>query len=267
MVALEIFSKAFIYCLIDGEAIILVCLSNRIERERHNYKRGCCNCSGWHIPTSTLQLQWEVKWYEHVKNTLPPDFYIGTDNYGKSALQIFTETNGQLLDKSKEWLNNTCNSCSFLAALISTVAFASSATVPGGVHQDTGEPIFQHHLAFRFFAMSSPVAPFSSFICLLIFFAILSSWYDYKDFSNNLPWNLILGLTSLFVSMAAMLLCFYSGYFLMLDDHLKYAAILVYVLTFFMVTYFVLQQFPSYFVLLKGTFKKVSERIYQHDSL
>ena len=85
--------------------------------------------------------------------------------------------------------------------------------------------------------------------------------------NNNLPWNLILGLTSLFVSMAAMLLCFYSGYFLMLDDHLKYAAILVYVLTFFMVTYFVIQQFASYFVLLKGTFKKVSEHIYQHDSL
>ncbi|XP_010645321.2 uncharacterized protein LOC104877836 isoform X3 [Vitis vinifera] len=220
-----------------------------------------------YMPISMLQLQWEVKWYEYVKNTLPRDFFMGTNNYGKIPLQIFTATHGQLLDKSKEWLNSTCNSCSFIAALISTVAFASSATVPGGVNQDTGEPIFQHHLAFRFFAISSLVALCSSFISLLIFFAILSSKYDYKDFSNNLPRNLILGLTSLFVSIAAMLLCFCSGHFLMLDDHLKYAAIPIYALTFFIVTYFVLRQFPSYFVLMRATFKKVPQRRYLQDPL
>ena len=202
-----------------------------------------------------------------MKNTLPTNFYVGGNEDEKSALQVFTETHGQLLDKSKEWINSTCNSCSFLAALISTVAFASSATVPGGVNQDTGEPIFQHHLAFRFFAISSLVALCSSFISLLIFFAILSSKYDYKDFSNNLPRNLILGLTSLFVSIAAMLLCFCSGHFLMLDDHLKYAAIPIYALTFFIVTYFVLRQFPSYFVLMRATFKKVPQRRYLQDPL
>ncbi|KAJ9697545.1 hypothetical protein PVL29_009392 [Vitis rotundifolia] len=229
---------------------------------------GVKNYEGWLIPPSSmLQLQWEVKWFQYVKNTLPPDFITGINKHRKSAPQIFTETHGQLLDKSKEWLKNTCNSCSFIAALISTVAFASSATVPGGVNQDTGKPIFQHHLAFRFFAMSSLVALCSSFISLLIFFAILSSKYDYKDFGNNLPRNLILGLTSLFVSMAAMLLCFCSGHFLMLDDHLKYAAIPVYALTFFIVAYFVLQQFPSYFVLLRTTFKKVPQRVYPQDPL
>ncbi|KAL6339461.1 hypothetical protein AAG906_032996 [Vitis piasezkii] len=220
-----------------------------------------------YMPISMLQLQREVKWYEHVKNTLPTNFYIGRNEDEKSALQVFTETHGQLLDKSKEWLNSTCNSCSFLAALISTVAFASSATVPGGVDQDTGDPIFQHDLAFKFFAMSSLVALCSSFISLLLFFAIITSKYDYKGFSNNLPRNLILGLTSLFVSMAAMLLCFCSGHFLMLDDHLKYAAIPVYTPTFLIVTYFVLQQFPSYFVLLRATFKKVPQRVYPQDPL
>ncbi|KAL6340043.1 hypothetical protein AAG906_038878 [Vitis piasezkii] len=228
---------------------------------------GLQNSRGWFIPTSMLQLQWEVKWFEYVKNTLPPDFCIGTNIYRKTALQIFTETHGQLLDKSKEWLNNTCNSCSFIAALISTVAFASSATVPGGVDQDTGEPIFQHHLAFRFFAISSLVALCSSFISLLFFFAILTSKYDYKDFSYNLPWNIILGLTSLFVSMAAMLLCFCSGHFLMLDDHLKYPAIPVYALTLWAVTYFALQQSSSYFILLRATFKKVPQRMYPQDPL
>nr|CAN83291.1 hypothetical protein VITISV_014969 [Vitis vinifera] len=228
---------------------------------------GLQNSRGWFIPTSMLQLQWEVKWFEYVKNTLPPDFCIGTNIYRKTALQIFTETHGQLLDKSKEWLNNTCNSCSFIAALISTVAFASSATVPGGVDQDTGEPIFQHHLAFRFFAISSLVALCSSFISLLFFFAILTSKYDYKDFSYNLPWNIILGLTSLFVSMAAMLVCFCSGHFLMLDDHLKYPAIPVYALTLWAVTYFALQQSSSYFILLRATFKKVPQRMYPQDPL
>ena len=146
----------------------------------------CCNCSGKSNglryvplilnPGSCFQnffvfssIQYSDLILQYVKNTLPPDFCIGTNIYRKTALQIFTETHGQLLDKSKEWLNNTCNSCSFIAALISTVAFASSATVPGGVDQDTGEPIFQHHLAFRFFTISSLVALCSSFISLLFF--------------------------------------------------------------------------------------------------
>ncbi|RVW13807.1 hypothetical protein CK203_083608 [Vitis vinifera] len=87
--------------------------------------------------------------------------------------------------------------------------------VPSGVNQHTCEPIFQHHLAFKFFAIALLFVLCSSFISLLIIFALLTSKYQYKDF----------------------------------------------------VTYFALQQLPSYVVLVKATFQNVPERLYNEDPL
>ena len=187
--------------------------------------------------------------------------------YGKYPDKIFKEEHQELLSKSNEWINTTCNSCSFIAALIATVVFTSSATVPGGLNQDNGKPIFQHHLAFQFFSISSLVALCTSFTSLLIFLTLLTTKYQYKDFSKNLPQSLIFGLTSLFTSMAAMLLCFCSGHFLMLENRFKYAVIPVYAFTSLAISYFAFQKFPSYVLLLKATFNKVPERIYKEDPL
>ena len=134
-------------------------------------------------------------------------------------------------------------------------------------NQHTCKPIFQHHLAFNFFAIALLFVLCSSFISLLIFFTLLTSQYQYKDFGKNLPWNLLFGLTSLFISLAAMLLCFSCGHFLMHDNSLKCATIPIYGLTCSAVTYFALQQLPSYVVLVKATFQNVPERLYDEDPL
>ncbi|KAJ9697577.1 hypothetical protein PVL29_009416 [Vitis rotundifolia] len=226
------------------------------------------NYESWLIPSSSLLMHWEVKWYEYVKKSLRPNVPASPNESQKTPDQIFTEKHKKLLEKSKEWLNSTCNSCSFIAALIATVAFASSATVPGGVDQDTGKPIFQHHLAFRFFAISALVALCSSFISLLVFFDLLTSKCQYKDFSKNVPRNLFFGFTSLFISMAAMLICFISGHLLMLDNQLKYyAAVPVYAVTFLVITFISLQKFPSFLALVRAKFHNVPERIYKEDPL
>ncbi|RVW13816.1 hypothetical protein CK203_083637 [Vitis vinifera] len=218
-----------------------------------------------HIPTSMLQMQWEVKWYQYVQNSLPPHFVVQKNRDEPSCTpdEIFQIQHQKLEYESKQWLNSTSNSCSFIAALIATVAFASSASVPGGVKQDTGEPVFENHQAFSIFAMASLVALCCSVISLLIFLSIFISKDQDKDFTTNLPRNFLFGLTSLFISMAAMLTCFCSGNFLMLKGQLKYAAILVYALTGLLMAYFVLKHFPLFIDLLKATFLKVPERIYK----
>ncbi|KAJ9697574.1 hypothetical protein PVL29_009414 [Vitis rotundifolia] len=221
------------------------------------------DCHLQRIPTSMLQMQWEVKWYQYVQNSLPPHFVVQKNRDGSTPDEIFQMEHQKLEDGSKQWLNSTSNSCSFIAALIATVAFASSASVPGGVKQDTGEPVFGNHLAFSIFAMASLVALCCSVISLLIFLTIFISKDQDKDFTTSLPRNFLFGLTSLFISMAAMLTCFCSGNFLMLKGQLKYAAILVYALTGLLMAYFVLKHFPLFVDLLKATFRKVPERIYK----
>ncbi|KAL6338440.1 hypothetical protein AAG906_020529 [Vitis piasezkii] len=209
-----------------------------------------------HIPTSMLQMQWEVKWYQYVQNSVRFDIR----KIGMNVLQMRSSKNhANLEDESKRWIDSTSNSCSFIAALIATVAFASSASVPGGVNQDTGVPILLHHLAFSIFSMSSLLALSCSMISLLIFLAIFVSKDQNKDFTRNLPRKFLLGLTSLFISIAAMLTCFCSGNFLMLKHQLKYAAIPVYALTGLVMAYFVLKHFPLFIDLMKATFRKVPE--------
>lgn len=198
---------------------------------------------------------------QHVKESLMSESYYR----GKYPNEIFIEEHRALLSNSKEWVKSTCNSCSVIATLIATLVFASSATVPGGLSEDNGKPIYQHHLAFRLFSVSSLVALCTSFISLLIFLSLLTTNYQYRDFSKSLPLSLIFGLTSLFTSIAAMLICFCSGHFLMLEDRFKYYVIPVYAFTCLAISYFALQKSHSYVVLLKATFSKVPQRIYMED--
>ncbi|WJZ91416.1 hypothetical protein VitviT2T_010491 [Vitis vinifera] len=111
--------------------------------------------------------------------------FLATRFWGRHTPdEIFQKEHQKLEDESKQWLNSTSNSCSFIAALITTVAFASSASVPGGlqwqnstsnassffaaliatvafassagVKQDTGESVFEHHLAFSIASLGAP---------------------------------------------------------------------------------------------------------------
>lgn len=84
-----------------------------------------------------------------------------------------------------------------------------------------------------------------------------------KAFGRDLPRKLLLGLTSLFISIAAMLftLCT-GGHFFLLIDEVKYAAIPVYAVACLPVTFFAMVQFPFYFDLIWEIYKEVSQCSY-----
>ncbi|KAK2996571.1 LOW QUALITY PROTEIN: hypothetical protein RJ639_025506, partial [Escallonia herrerae] len=216
----------------------------------------------WRIPGAALQMQWELKWYEFVKESMPLHFFARYNKTGMTPKDIFTDTHKDLLKDGGEWLTNTAKSCSVVSALVASVAFATSTTVPGGLKQDSGIPTLENQPAFNIFAISSLLALCFSVTSLVMFLAILTSRYQEIDFSKNLPKKLLTGLTSLFVSIAAMLVSFCAGHFFILKDKLKYAAFPVYAITCLPVTFFAMAQFPLYFDLIWATFKKVPQRSY-----
>ncbi|XP_011026110.1 PREDICTED: uncharacterized protein LOC105126812 [Populus euphratica] len=216
----------------------------------------------WSIPGAALQMQWEIKWFEFVKNSMPPNFFVRYNKEGKTPRDIFTETHKDLVKNGGEWLTNTSESCSVVAALIATVAFATSSTVPGGVNEMTGSPILEYQPAFKMFAISSLIALCFSVTSVVMFLAILTSRYQERDFGQDLPRKLLVGLTSLFISIASILVSFCTGHFFVLRDELKYAAFPVYAVTCLPVTFFAVAQFPLYFDLTWATFKKVPQRSY-----
>ncbi|XP_021821891.1 uncharacterized protein LOC110763414 isoform X1 [Prunus avium] len=221
----------------------------------------------WLIPGAALQMQWEIKWYEYVKNSMPLHFFARHNRKGQTARDLFTESHKNIVKDGGQWLTNTSESCSVVAALIATVAFATATTVPGGIKEDSGKPTLENQPAFDMFAIASLVALCFSVTAMVMFLSILTSRYQEKDFGKGLPRKLLVGLTSLFVSIASMLVSFCAGHFFVLKDKLKYAVFPVYALTCLPVTFFAMVQFPLYVDLIWATFKKVPRRSYKVASL
>ncbi|KAH9649761.1 ANK REP REGION domain-containing protein [Citrus sinensis] len=214
----------------------------------------------WRIPGAALQMQWEIKWYKFVKESMPRYFFLGYNNKGKTPKEIFTKTHKELVKDGQEWLSRTSESCLVVAALIASVALTTSATVPGGLNEQSGKPILENEPAFKIFAISSFVALCFSMTALSFFFSILTSTYREKDLAMALPRKLLLGLTSLFTSIAAIMISFCSGHFSVLRDEMRSAVYPLYAATCFPMIFFVLAHVPLYLDLIWAIFKKVPQR-------
>ncbi|XP_035543059.1 ankyrin repeat-containing protein ITN1-like [Juglans regia] len=103
-----------------------------------------------------------------------------------------------------------------LGALIVTIMFAAAFTVPGGSNQDTGLPIFMHDKPFKIFIITYSFSLFSSSTSVLMFLGILTSRDAEEDFLISLPKKMIIGLSTLFFSIATMMMAFSAALLLIL---------------------------------------------------
>ncbi|KAL2535687.1 ankyrin repeat-containing protein ITN1 [Forsythia ovata] len=145
----------------------------------------------WLIPGAALQLQWEIKWYEFVKNSMPLHFFVRYNRDGKTPRDIFSESHQKLVKSGGKWLTSTSESCSVVAALIATIAFATSTTFPGGFREDSDKPIFENEPAFNIFAISSLVALCFSVTAVVMFLAILTSRRNLEGETSHLYQRLL----------------------------------------------------------------------------
>ncbi|RWR75610.1 Ankyrin repeat-containing domain-containing protein [Cinnamomum micranthum f. kanehirae] len=208
----------------------------------------------WRTSSAAIQMQWEIKWYNFVKSHMPSSFLGWRNEEGKTSTEVFEETHAKILDDGVAWLNSTSQSCSVVAAVIASVAYASAATVPGGDNGVNGVPILKGQPAFNIFTISSLVAMCFSITSLTMFLSILTSNYTIQDFLYNLPIKLLVGLTSLFISIGSMLASFCAGHFFNLGDPKQHTSFYIYAIMFLPVSAYVLTQFHLYFSLMKSPF-------------
>ncbi|ESR34153.1 hypothetical protein CICLE_v10004568mg [Citrus x clementina] len=200
----------------------------------------------WHTLGAALQMHWEISWFQFVKATTKRNFSTRYNDKGKTPDEVFTEAHRDLVQEGREWLTKTSESCSVLAAFIATVAFATSAAVPGGVDQGSGKPILENKPVFNKFAISSLIALSSSVTVLVIFLKILTFRYQENDFAMALPRELLLGLTMLITSIVAILVSFCSGHSFLLTNEFRSAAYPIYAAAWLPVTFFALAYLPLY---------------------
>ncbi|PON63720.1 Ankyrin repeat-containing protein [Parasponia andersonii] len=207
----------------------------------------------WRIPRSVVQMHQEIKWYKFVKSSMPQDFFFRRNKKRKTPKEVFIETHGQLLKDVNEWLNRISEACSVVAALVASVAFATAAAVPGGTKPE-GVPTLEGKPAFNVFGLASVVAFCSSVTSLVLFLSLLASRYQY---ALDFPLKLFLGFTTLFVSIASMMVSFLSGNLFVLDDGLRHVAYLLYAALCLPLIYLALRQLSLYLDLLGSILLKL----------
>ncbi|KAI7999788.1 Ankyrin repeat-containing protein ITN1 [Camellia lanceoleosa] len=159
------------------------------------------------VSGAALQMQWELLWFKEVEKNVQPSYKEMRDMEGRTPRMLFTEEHKGLVKAGERSMKDTASSCMFVAALITTVMFAVIFTVPGG-NNNIGIPNFLLAKTFMLFAISDAFSLFSSVTAILMFLTILTSRYAEKDFLESLPKRLIIGLTTLFFSIASELVAF-----------------------------------------------------------
>ncbi|KAM7529145.1 hypothetical protein LguiB_032555 [Lonicera macranthoides] len=168
------------------------------------------------VTGAALQMQRELQWFEEVKKIVQPRHKLKTNKDGKSPKSLFTDQHKGLVEKGEKWAKDTAKSCSVVAALITTITFEAALEVPGGI-KSQGEAFIRRTL-FNIYVISDTFSLFSSTIAVLVFLGILTSRYREQDFLKSLPRKLMIGLGTLFFSIATMMIVFATILVIMLFD-------------------------------------------------
>lgn len=162
-------------------------------------------------------------------------------------------------------MKDTATSCMFVATLIATVVFVAAFTVPRSNREDTGFPFFlekfSENFSFKIFAISDAISLVSSSASVVNFLSILTPRYAEEDFLRLLPRKLLLGLATLFISVAAMMVVFSTTFFILLAQETLWIAILVSVISSTPVILFIWQHFRLFYDVLRSTY--VSGSLFQ----
>nr|GMN66103.1 hypothetical protein TIFTF001_035177 [Ficus carica] len=172
---------------------------------------------------------------------------------GMTPWDFFAMNHKDLVIAGEKWMKDTATSCTVVGALIVTIMFAVAFQVPGGNNQETGYPIFVNKKLFKVFIVSDAISLFSSTTSVLTFLGILTSRYAEEDFLTSLPTKLIVGLSTLFFSIATMIISFCAIIFIMFRSA-SWILIPVILLAIIPITLFAWMQFPLLVEIFNSTY-------------
>ncbi|KAI9081494.1 hypothetical protein K1719_036515 [Acacia pycnantha] len=193
----------------------------------------------------TLQMQSELQWFTRVESLIPPTIRGVRNNNGMTAEELFKKEHQDLMKQGEKWVKTTAASCSVVGTLIVTIMFTAAFTVPGGNDQTFGFPLLIKQPFFKAFIFSAILSLVSASTSVLTFLAVLTSHYSKETFLKSLPLKLILGISSLFISIISMMVAFLSTINLMLNhSNYSWGLLPMIMLASVPIFLFVLSQFP-----------------------
>ncbi|XP_040369472.1 ankyrin repeat-containing protein NPR4-like [Rosa chinensis] len=213
------------------------------------------------IRGAALQIQKELQWFEELESMASPeDLEAVNDTHDMKPRDFFSKNHIELVKEGEKSMKETATSCTVVCALIVTMMFAAAFTVPGGNNGDDGIPILLNRTAFRVFIVADAISLFTSTTSVMLFLGILTSRYAEEDFLISLPRKMILGLLTLFLSVAAMMIAFAATLFLIFPKD-SWIAVPTNLVTAIPIASFIWMQFPYLVEIfistyMPGTFDK-----------
>ncbi|KAI3836568.1 hypothetical protein MKW92_043258 [Papaver armeniacum] len=221
------------------------------------------HCVGYWVPSPqldkahgpALQMQREIQWLEEVERVVPPRYKDMKNNMRMTPKAFFTRQHKDLAQQGEKWMKDTSQACMVVATLIATVMFAAAFTLPGGNDQNSGIPLLLKSTAFKVFIISDALSLFASCTSILMFFSILTSSYLEREFLKALPTKLIAGLSTLFLSIATMMITFGTTLVIVLRGEASWVYFLVYIIASIPVLLFGFFQVPLYIRIFSSTYR------------
>ncbi|GLT57133.1 hypothetical protein SLA2020_301230 [Shorea laevis] len=204
------------------------------------------------VSSAALQMQRELQWFKEVERIVPEWCKESKNSKGETPYEIFSNSHEKLVKDGGKWMRDTASSFSVVGTLIITIMFAAAFTLPGGNAQD-GFPNFLRKRSFMIFIISDAISFFSASTAVLMFLGILTSRFAQEDFLESLPRKLIIGLSTLFISIAAMMVSFSAALLIILQDR-WWAIIPIIMMASIPVTIFVWLQFPLLVEIIISTY-------------
>ncbi|XP_065873081.1 uncharacterized protein [Euphorbia lathyris] len=217
------------------------------------------------VSGAALQMQRELLWFKEVESIVQPKYREMHNIHKKTPQTLFSETHKKLVEEGEKWMKDTAESCTVVAALIATIMFSAIFTAPGGYEQYSGQPLYLYQNSFMVFMVSDAISLFGSTSSLLMFLGILTSRYREEDFLKSLPTKLIIGLSTLFFSIATMMVTFGVTLVIFLRQRFSWVTFPIILLASLPVSLFALLQFPVlvdifFFTYGPGIFDKSKKR-------
>ncbi|XP_044481006.1 uncharacterized protein LOC123207591 [Mangifera indica] len=212
-----------------------------------------------HPEGPAYQLQDEIKWYKRVNEIMPSHYAVLHDNKQKRTSEgLFKMKHKELLKQAQKWTKGTSNSCSTVAVLVATVAFAAAYTVPGGPNEK-GFPVFLNNMLFLVFIVMDAISLICSLTSVVIFLSFLTSPYTYEEFHHTLPNRLSIGFALLFISLTTIMVAFAATLVLIVRSKKpQLTTTIIYTAAIFPVSIFALMNFPLY-----AAFEKTLLKLYR----
>ncbi|CAM8903931.1 unnamed protein product [Rhodiola kirilowii] len=154
---------------------------------------------------AVLQMQEDLNWFKLIESLVSSSLRNKRNKDGKTPQEVFTENHKELRAEAEQWVKQTANSGIAVVVLILGISFAASITVPGGIRADNGLPVLGSETAFKIFGVANTSSLFGACASLLMFLSILTSRYTEGDFLRALPMKLVVGILSLYMSVASMM--------------------------------------------------------------